>query len=113
MEFDDGGIDYSNEESYKQFQKSVAQGMKCNGIQKIHEWTAVHPISGKPVFGVVCAWSPSQAKWAKETMNKISDSMTPSKESGETSGAKPVKKSEPVGSSEFSGAGAAGDEDAF
>lgn len=113
LEFDDGGIDYSNEESYKQFQKSVAQGMKCNGIQKIHEWTAIHPISGKPVFGVVCAWSPSQAEWAKQAKSKIADSMTPSGKSARNSKAKPVKQSNPVGTSEFSGAGAAGDEDAF
>ena len=107
LEFD-GGIDYSDEESYKSFQQSVAKSMKCNGIQEIRNWTAIHPISGKPVFGVICTWSPSQADSAKQMKKAIETGMKPTK-----SGGKASKKSESTGVSEFSGAGAAGDEDAF
>lgn len=112
LEFDDGGIDYSDEQSYKSFLQSVAKGMVCNGIQSLRNWKAVHPISGKPVFGVICTWSPSQASWAKQTKKKVEAAGTPSK-SGVSSGGKAPKKSEPTGVSEFSGAGSAGDEDAF
>ncbi len=108
QEFDDGGIDYSDEQSYKLFQQSVAKGMVCNGIQSLRNWKAVHPISGKPVFGVICTWSPSQADSAKQMKKAIETSMKPTK-----SGGKASKKSESTGVSEFSGAGAAGDEDAF
>ena len=106
QEFDDASFDYSNQDSFKQFQKSVAGAMKCNGIAEVYRWTAVHPISGKPVFGVICSWSPSGAASAREVKKAMASSPKPSS-------AKNASKTSSPKSSRYSGGGAAGDEDAF
>lgn len=112
--FEDGTVDYSDAESYSSFQQSAAKAMVCNGIQEIRNWTAVHPISGKPVFGVICSWSPSQAEWAKKTKQAIEKSMSPSKPAAKAeSGKKGKSNASKPKSSRYSGGGAAGDEDAF
>lgn len=66
LEYDNGALpDYNDSSSYEQYQKSVAAKMKINGIMTIKKWNATHPVSGKPVYGVVMSWSPKAAEFAR------------------------------------------------
>ena len=119
LEFADGSTpEYSNSSAYESFQKTAAAAMKCNGIATVKRWKAVHPVSGKTVYGVVCTWSPSVAEKARSMKSKI--------ESTAKDGAMGVRKiptrtpakvtpvAKPSASSDdYINSGAAGDEDAF
>ena len=66
LEYDNGALpDYTDASSYEQYQKSVAAKMQINGIATVKKWNAVHPISGKPVYGVIMSWSPAAAEFAR------------------------------------------------
>lgn len=67
LEYRDGSLpDYTSLDSYKVTQATLAKKMVINGIDEIHSWDAVHPISGQTVYGVVCTWSPRQAQEARK-----------------------------------------------
>lgn len=63
--------DYSDESAYLQYQKSVAKALAVNGIKVIKSWNAMHPISGQMVYGVICAWSPKEAAFARQLKSSI------------------------------------------
>jgi hypothetical protein len=95
--------------------------MKCNGIAPIKRWKAVHPVSGKPVYGVVCTWSPSVAEKARETKSAIESTAKdgamgkrkiPTKTPAKVAVPAPVA-SPSVASDDYINSGAAGDDDAF
>ncbi len=66
LKFRDGGTpEYANESSYASFRRAAAATMACNGIQTLREWEAVHPLTGRTVYGVTCTWSPRQADFAR------------------------------------------------
>ena len=66
LEYDNGALpDYSDSSSYEQYQQSVAAKMKINGIMTVKKWNATHPVSGKPVYGVIMSWSPADADFAR------------------------------------------------
>ena len=72
LEYDNGALpDYTDSSSYEQYQKSVAAKMKINGIMTIKKWNSVHPVSGKPVYGVIMSWSPKAAEFAREMKKTI------------------------------------------
>lgn len=72
LEYDNGALpDYTDSSSYEQYQKSVAAKMKINGIMTIKKWNSVHPVSGKPVYGVIMSWSPKTAEFAREMKKTI------------------------------------------
>lgn len=58
---------YKDESAYLTFQKTAAAAMVCNGINTFKTWNAIHPITKKPVFGVICTWSPQAADIARKT----------------------------------------------
>lgn len=122
LEFADSSTpEYSNSSAYESFQRTAAAAMKCNGIASIKSWKAVHPVSGKVVYGVVCTWSPSVAEKAREMKSKIESSArdgamsnrkipsrAPAKAAASTPAAKPS-----ISSDDYINMGAAGDDDAF
>lgn len=115
--------DYRDESSYTQYQASVAKAMRINGIKVIKRWSAKHSVSGKPVYGVVCAWSPSGAVTARQIKATVEASAKAGAE-GQRSVAAPaaagqggvapaVQGNKAAGGSSFVNSGAEGDEDAF
>ena len=123
LEYDNGALpDYNDASSYEQYQKSVAAKMKINGISTIKKWNAVHPVSGKPVYGVIMSWSPSSAENARAIKSQIEASANdgaagrrtipaPAQKSG-TSVTTPAPVVVPTTTDRIK-AGADGDEDAF
>ena len=113
---------YLDESSYQTFQKTVAAKMTCNGIQELTRWSAVHPISGKPVYGVICTWSPQSADEARRVKALIESTArdgalgrrTVPGTAAAPAGApvqRPVSKGNP--GSSLLNSGAEGDDDAF
>lgn len=122
LEYADGvAPDYTDASRYEQYQHSVAQAMECNGITTIKEWTAVHPISGKPVYGVICAWSPSQAARARQMKQQTEATAVDGAAGRRTLRNATVTPVQPGNGSvtvpkkadTFLNSGAAGDDDAF
>lgn len=122
LEYDNGALpDYNDSSSYEQYQKSVAAKMKINGIATVKKWNAVHPISGRTVYGVVVTWSPSAAEFARGVKKEIESTAVDG-----AAGRRTVASGSSVPTSNASGAvqprptateriksGADGDEDAF
>ena len=113
--------DYSDESSYSRYQASVAKALTINGIKTIKPWTAVHPVSGQKVYGVIRAWSPSGAAFARELKASIEASAKGAAEGRRTIGASATKAA-PVSATKVNkeaenksriSSGDAGDEDAF
>ena len=72
LEYDNGALpDYNDSSSYEQYQQSVAAKMKINGIMTVKKWNATHPVSGKPVYGVIMSWSPADADFARSMKKTI------------------------------------------
>lgn len=123
-EFADGSTpNYKDESAYQTFQKTAAAAMACNGINTLKTWNAVHPVSKKPVFGVICTWSPQAADLARKTKAKIESTARDGAAGRRTvpgtaatpAGAAPVQRSAPKvdpGASLLN-SGAEGDDDAF
>ena len=63
--------DYNDESSYNEYQQSVGKNLEINGITTIHRWTAVHPVSGQTVYGVVRMWSPVSGMKARQNKANI------------------------------------------
>ncbi len=124
LEYDDGSLpDYNDASSYEQYQKSVAQKMTINGASTIKTWTAVHPVSGKPVYGVIVSWSPSSAEYARQIKSQIESSAKDGAEGRRTTVEPSAQKSAAPATMKAPAAvptvtdrikaGADGDEDAF
>ena len=67
-----GMIDTYTEENIDRRQRASASGT-LQGSTVVHRWVKKHPVTSRPVAGVVVAWSPSAANFAKsmkETLEK-------------------------------------------
>ena len=67
-----GMIDTYTEENIDRRQRASASGT-LQGSTVIHRWVKKHPVTSRAVAGVVVAWSPSAANFAKsmkETLEK-------------------------------------------
>lgn len=127
LKFRDGSTpEYANESSYASFRRSAAAAMACNGIQKISEWAAVHPLTGKTVYGVVCTWSPTQAEFARGMKARVEETAKQGALGQRTIPTPPANGAKGSGSlgpnapardtdrpTHFLNSGAAGDDDAF
>ncbi len=75
LSFRDGRApDFSNQSTYANYQKTVSEAMAINGIYTIYEWEAVHPLTGRMVFGVIRAWSPAVAEMARDVKTQMEKS---------------------------------------
>ncbi len=126
--YEDGSMDYSNEEAYMTNRQTAAAALKLNGIAQAAKWKVKHPVSGKFSYIVVCTWSSANAVKARE-MKKIIEETAKDGAAGKRRIKDPVKKAEkprrknapkaPVDEAptatqeEHMGFGAAGDDDAF
>lgn len=127
LKFRDGSTpEYANESSYTSFKRSAAAAMACNGIQKVSEWEAVHPLTGKTVYGVVCSWSTNQAEFARGMKARVEETAKqgalgqrkiPTPPAKGAKGNDVFKPKTPARNTDrpthFLNSGAAGDDDAF
>ncbi len=113
---------YSDEGAYFEYQKSVGKELTINGIKRLKQWHAKHPISGQEVYGVIVAWNPTGAAVARASKAKIEASAKDGAEgrrtnmstSTQTSASKAAAKPAPAPTmDEFYNAGDSGDDDAF
>lgn len=104
-EFENAAEEYNDASAYSQKIKAVAETMKISGIATIKNWEAKHPITGRTVYGAVCAWSPDSAARA-QSMKRSMDA---------AAGAGAVRAPQPLANPNGSlqGQGADADEDAF
>lgn len=114
--------DYSDEGSYFEYQRSVGAELTINGAKRVNRWHATHPVSGKEVYGVILAWSPTAAKVARAAKAQIESTAKDGTEgrrtnmstSTQTSASKAAAKPAPAPTmDEFYNAGDSGDDDAF
>ena len=105
-EFENAAESYEDVSAYSQKVKAVAESLKISGIATIKNWEAKHPLTGRMVYGVVCAWSPESAVRA-QSMKRTMDAAA----SGTGAGANSRPVANPNGS--LQGQGASADEDAF
>jgi hypothetical protein len=64
-EFENAAEQYEDASAYSQKIKAVADSMKIAGISTIKNWECQHPLSGRVIYGAVCAWSPDSAARAQ------------------------------------------------
>lgn len=104
--FEDNSEEYEDQSAFKSKIEAAAAAMNIAGISTVKRWECKHPLAGRMVYGVVCAWSPEQAASAgamrQSMQNAGSGVSTPA-------AAKPVVNT--AGSIAKQGADA--DEDAF
>jgi len=109
-ELEDGMEQYENEEFFRDKVEAKAKSLKISGIQKIHRWQSVHPLTKKPVVGVVISWSPKSAtdagKFAQKMNKQPNKVVKPSSSSV-------VYNSSSGQSGSYSKSGATADEDSF
>ena len=101
----DGMIDTYSEENIDRRQKASASGT-LQGSKVVNRWIKKHPVTGRPVAGVVVAWSPSSADFA----NQMKETLEKSPQSSDSNGS----YYEPVDAQEVdSGSSSGDDEDDF
>lgn len=117
---DESGLspDYSNTSAYESFQKAASKALPINGIGVIKKWNAVHPVSGKKVYGVISSWSPKGAVTARAYKKKIEteakDGAMGIRKIRSSSTSTATKRVTPsISEDEYINSGAEGDEDAF
>ena len=105
-EFENAAESYEDVSAYSQRIKAVAEEMKISGISTVKNWECKHPLAGRMVYGVVCAWSPESAARAHAMQHAME---------GASSGAGAGTAVQPVANPNGSiqGQGADADEDAF
>ena len=67
-----GIVDSYSEENIDRRQRASANGT-LEGAKVVHRWVKKHPVTSRPVAGIVVAWSPSDASFSKkmkETLEK-------------------------------------------
>ncbi len=107
-EFENAAEEYNNTSAFREKITAIAAKMEIKGISEIYRKAVKHPISGKNIYIVVCAWSPSSAQRAQTLMNNSNNATkSPTVQQQNT-----VNESE-LNTRSFSGAGAEADEDAF
>ena len=109
-EFENAAEEYKNESAMKEKIKAVAAQMKISGIAQLKPWSAKHPVTGKPIYGSICTWSPSSAASAlqmKKTMDNAKN-LKPGQHSE-----RPAPSSEELNKRSHEGRGHGADEDAF
>jgi len=109
-EYEDETKEYKNKSAFDAIVKSTSKNMKISGIQQVKKWKHTHPITGKPMVGVVCTWSPrssSRAKNISDQMSRTPESRTPASSKKGDSGRKELDHSG------ITGSGAEADEDSF
>jgi hypothetical protein len=111
QELEAGMEQYENEEFFRDRIETKAKSLKISGIQKIHRWQSVHPLTNKPVVGVVIAWSPKSASHAGKLSQKMST--TPKSKVRKPSSSNTVYSSSSGQSGSYSNVGATADEDSF
>ena len=108
QDYEDGTSDYEDQSAYSQRIKAQADAMKIAGISTVKRWEAKHPLTGRTVYGIVCAWSPESAARA-QSMKRTMDAAASGAGVGAATAPKPAVN--PNGS--IQGRGADADEDAF
>lgn len=103
-EFENAAESYEDASAFSQKIKATAEKLNISGISTIKNWDAKHPLSGRTVYGVVCAWSPNQAAKAKSMQRSMNEAASSAK-SAEPPAANP--------NGSLYGQGTSGDEDAF
>ena len=109
-ELEAGMEEYENEEYYRNKVETKAKSLNISGIQKVHRWQSVHPLTNKPVVGVVIAWSPKSATNAGKIAQKMN---TQPNKMVKSSSPNTVYSSSSGQSGSYSKSGAAADEDSF
>lgn len=109
-ELEDGMDQYENEEFFRDKVEAKAKSLKISGIQKVHHWQSIHPLTNKPVVGVVISWSPKSATNAGKIAQKMS---TQPNKVVKSSSPNTVYSSSSGQSGSYSKSGAAADEDSF
>jgi len=95
-EFENAMEKYENDEYFRDKVRTQADALNISGIQIIHRWQSVHPLTNQPVVGVIIAWWPPQKK---EISGSIGGSQTFQLENSE--------------GGSYSAAGGEADEDGF
>ena len=107
-EFENAAESYEDVSAYSQKVEAVAESLKISGIATIKNWEAKHPLTGRMVYGVVCAWSPESAARAQSMKAKMDAAAAGA---GTTIRPAPQPVANPNGS--MNGQGASADADAF
>ncbi len=103
-EFENAAESYEDASAYSQKIKAAAEAMKISGIATMRNWEAMHPLTGRSIYGAVCSWSPKQAEKAQSMKNAMDAA-------GNGGGTTPQPVAHPNGA--LQGQGASADEDAF
>ena len=108
-EMEGSAIDYFNETTYRSQIQSYAEEMSISGVAVLKRWSAIHPLTGEKVVGIVCSWSPRAAQRASQLKQRISGKPIPA-------GAADDHGVKPSGGGQegvYHGQGAEGDPDSF
>lgn len=105
-EFENAAESFEDVSAYRQNVEAVAESLKISGIATVKNWEGKHPLTGRMVYGVICAWSPDSAARA-QSMKRTMDSAA----AGANANRTPQPVANPNGS--LQGHGADTDEDAF
>jgi len=88
--FADGMENYAFNEDYYEQIKVSAQTIVISGMKTVKRWNAGHPVTGKPIAGVIVSWCPSGAAFGQKLKADMSDAPDAQTEfsngSGSTSG---------------------------
>ena len=68
------------DDSYEESRKVAADALKISGIQTIHRWDSVHPLTGHYLAGQVVFWTPSSSSLAKKMKRQVNSA--PAKNQG-------------------------------
>lgn len=107
-EFANAAEEYEDVSAFSQKVKAVAESLTISGIATIKNWEARHPLTGRMVYGVACAWSPDSAARAQSMKAKMDAA---AEGAGTAARPAPLPVANPNGS--LQGQGASADEDAF
>lgn len=110
-EFENAAEEYENTSAYREKIKATADSMNISGITTIKRWKAKHPVSGKYIYGVVCAWSPTSSANAKAL--KAQMSQAPGTTNSNISDAEQSVMESTLQQNSFQGTGLSADDDAF
>ena len=109
--------EYSNASTFRNSVTAVADKMSISGISPLKRWKATHPITGKPIYGVICTWSPNASDMAKELKKQLNERPKPQAQGSTGSASSTTKtkndKEKELSGNSFHGAGADADDDAY
>lgn len=113
-EFENAAEEYNNASAFREKIQATAAKMNISGISTVKRWKAKHPVSGKYIYGVICAWSPAFAAHAQnlKARMKAAPKATPTVNQSLNQGTPRANESQ-LQQRSFQGTGAAADDDAF